>query len=169
LTSYRESLSALSFGSNIGDRLSFLYAAVALFRSFGCRPALLSRIYETEPVECRPQPPYLNRVLILEAAPGPRELLSLCQRVESVLGRRRRAFHGPRTIDVDLLFSGAVVMSTAELTLPHPALPRRRSILAPLLEVAPDWRHPVAGRSVAELLASCPDHGRVEPFTPSGT
>jgi len=164
-----DTISALSLGSNLGDRLSFLYAAVDLFRSFGFRPALLSRIYETEPVECRPQRRYLNRVVIIESTPEPRELLALCQGVEKQMGRLRRAFHDPRTIDVDLLFSGAVVMTTAELTLPHPALTRRRSILAPLLEVAPDWRHPVAGRSVKELLASCPDRGRVALFIPSGT
>lgn len=159
-----DAVSALSLGSNLGDRLFFLNEAVSLFDLFGCKPSPLSKIYETEPVECGAQPLYLNRVVIIEDPPKPRELLALCRIVEKQLGRRRRAFHAARTIDVDLLFSGSLVMNTAELILPHPALSHRLSILVPLAELIPGWRHPLLGRSVEELLAAFSDHGRVEPF-----
>ncbi len=70
-------------------------------------------------------------------------------------------WHGPRTLDMDILFVGGLCIKTPVLTLPHPAIPRRRSILLPLAELGTGWRHPVLGAEVPELLARCPDHSRV--------
>ena len=149
--------------------MRYLAEAVALLRSSGLSITAASGVYETEPVECAPQPPYLNQVL-LGAAPVLASLfLATCQRVERKLGRTGRGHHSARTLDVDLLFSGGLVVVTPRLILPHPAIPRRRSILVPLAEVAPQWRHPLLGKSVLELLAECREPSWVKPLSRTGS
>ncbi|HST60938.1 MAG TPA: 2-amino-4-hydroxy-6-hydroxymethyldihydropteridine diphosphokinase, partial [Longimicrobium sp.] len=96
----------------------------------------------------------------------PLELLAAAQEVERALGRRRSFANGPRTMDVDLLAYGDRVMRTEDLTLPHPRLHLRGFVLHPLAEVAPEWRHPVLGRTARELLSSATALERVEPLGP---
>lgn len=148
---------ALLLGSNLGDRARYLGRAREMLAAGGFSIKSFSGLYETEPVECGPQGPYLNQVLLGTARVPARVLLALCQRVERECGRRRREPHGPRTLDIDLLFFGETVTATRSLRLPHPAIPRRRSVLVPLAEVAPLWRHPRLGKNVLELLAECRD------------
>lgn len=148
-------------GSNQGHRALYIKEAAEWLRAGGFNVSAASDLYETEPVECGPQAPYLNRVLLGTANVPAALLLALCQGVEGQLGRSHREPHGPRTLDVDLLWLGSVVLSTARLTLPHPAIPRRKSILVPLADVAPGWMHPLLGKSVRELLAECRDPGWV--------
>jgi len=163
-------LAALSLGSNLGDREGTLAAAR---RELGERSAFAvtaaSPLYETEPVECPPQPWFLNQVLLGACALSPEELLARALEVEGSLGRVRDVRRGPRTLDVDLLFFGEVTRTSESLTLPHPALARRRCVLVPLADVAPRWRHPVLGRTVSELLAACPDTARVHLWRGRGT
>lgn len=153
---------ALILGSNLGDRAAYLRSGCELLGSRALGIAGASDLFETQPVECGPQPPYLNQVLLGSTRHAPSALLGICQGVERQLGRRRAAPHAPRTLDVDLLFLGTLVLNTPRLTLPHPALPRRRSILVPLAQMAPAWRHPVLGKTVLELLAECKDPGWVK-------
>ena len=148
---------ALLLGGNLGDRLFYLRAAADLLRASGVGLAAASPIFDTQPAENAAQPWYLNRVLLVRAGSAPESLLALCRGVEASLGRHRRAPKGPRTLDVDILFWGGLVRATPRLILPHPALARRRSALAPLALVAPEWRHPVLGSTAAELLAACRD------------
>ncbi len=158
---------ALSLGSNLGDRQGALaLARYALCAAGTVRILKASSIYETEPVECPPQPWFLNQVLWVATDLTPGLLLAHCQGVESRLGRVRSVPKGPRTIDVDLLFYGGLVIKTPVLTLPHPALPRRRSILQPLAELGIPWRHPVLGADAGLMLESCRDAGRVALFVP---
>ncbi len=157
----------LLLGSNLGDRLAYVEAAGRLLeRSGRVRVTARSHVYETEPSGVGPQPWYLNRVLEAQCEAGPLVILSLALWTERALGRHRRTPKGPRTVDVDLLAWGGLVVATPGLTLPHPALALRRSALTPLAEIAPGWKHPGLGRSAAELLQACPDPKAVRLFRP---
>ncbi len=145
----------LGLGSNIGDRLAHLQAAVDLLA-----PIAVSPVYETAPVGGPEQDPYLNAV-VLVAADDPRRLLRQAHAVEAARDRVRAERWGPRTLDVDLLDVGGLVLDTPELTLPHPRAAERAFVLVPWLAVAPEAVIPGAGR-VADLLERI-DRGGVRP------
>jgi 2-amino-4-hydroxy-6-hydroxymethyldihydropteridine diphosphokinase len=145
----------LSLGSNIGDRAGTLNAAIARLRELGNVEAI-SSFYETEPVEFTAQPWFLNCAIRLKTEKTPVELLSEILDLEQAMGRRRTQAKGPRTIDIDILFFGDTVINRADLTIPHPALHQRRFVLEPLAEIAPQLRHPVFNRTVAELRGDLP-------------
>lgn len=121
----------------------------------------VSSLYRSEPVDAPPQPWFLNAVARVHTALDPRALLSVCQAIESMLGRRRTLRHGPRTIDLDLLLYGDLHREIDELQVPHPRLHLRRFVLVPFAEIAPETVHPVLGKSIGALLASCPDEAAV--------
>lgn len=153
---------ALSLGSNMGDRARYLALARERLAAGGLvRILQASSLYETEPFRCLPQRWFLNQMLWVETGLSPELLLSFCQRVEHILGRRRVGWHAPRTVDIDILLFGGLAVRLPRLTLPHPALPFRRSILQPLAELEFTWRHPVLGLEIPSLLARCPDPSRV--------
>ncbi len=115
-----------------------------------------SRIYETEPVDYLDQAWFLNQVVEAETTLFPLQLLSRTGRIERELGRKRTVKKGPRTIDIDILFYAAAVIVTPRLEIPHPRITERRFVLAPLAELAPELRHPVTHRTVAQMLDSAP-------------
>ena len=151
----------LCLGSNRADRRAYLERALEEIRAGGIEVRRVSALYETEPVDVRSQPWFLNCVAEVETDCMPLQLLRRLKRIEHRLGRRRSVPRGPRTIDIDILLYGNHVMNTNELTIPHPRLPQRRFVLEPLRELAADLRHPLSHRTVAELLASVADRSRV--------
>jgi 2-amino-4-hydroxy-6-hydroxymethyldihydropteridine diphosphokinase len=155
----------LGLGANLGNPVDQLARAVNLLGAH-LRMDRVSSVYRTEPVGHAEQPDFLNLVVAGRTALEPAALLAFAQEVEEVLGRRRSFRNAPRIIDVDVLAYGDRVMRTLALTLPHPRLHLRGFVLHPLAEVAPEWRHPVFGRTAAELLAALGQTERVERVGP---
>ena len=152
----------LGLGSNLGDRLGNLQAAVdGLDEAAGVRVMASSRVWETAPVG-PPQPDYLNAVLRVETELPPADLLAACRRVEHDLGRVRRERWGARTIDVDVLLYDARTVDEPDLVVPHPRLTERAFVVLPLLELDPDPVLP-DGRRVRDIRL---DTNGVTPFAP---
>ena len=134
-----EQTAYLALGSNLGDRLSFLQAAVTALRATpGIEVTGLSRVYETAPVGGPEQGPYLNAVVALRTALGPAELLAVARRIEEQAQRVRAERWGARTLDVDVLLVGDLQVDEPDLAVPHPRMWERRFVLAPLADLAPD-------------------------------
>ncbi len=150
----------IALGSNLGDREQTLAAATDRLGRLG-RVEACSSLYETEPVGFHDQPAFLNAVVALETKLQPLPLLHALLAIERELGRDRSQGvpNGPRILDLDLLLMEDVVIVGEELMLPHPALVRRRFVLAPLAEIAPQVRPPQCAQTIAELLAQLPDEG----------
>jgi 2-amino-4-hydroxy-6-hydroxymethyldihydropteridine diphosphokinase len=148
-----EAAAYVALGSNLGDRQATLRSAIAALQQLGSVDAT-SSLYETAPVGLVEQPDFVNAVVALRTALPPLDLMSALLRIEQQHGRDRSASvpKGPRTLDLDLLSYGDVVMDTPTLTLPHPSLADRRFVLVPLTEIAPRWRHPISGKTADDLL-----------------
>jgi 2-amino-4-hydroxy-6-hydroxymethyldihydropteridine diphosphokinase len=144
----------LGLGSNVGDRLGHLRAAIALLRDHGVEVDAVSSAYETEPVgEVLEQPDFLNAVVRIRTDLEPEPLLDLCKAIEVEQGRMLAAArHSPRPLDVDLLLLGDLELSSERLTLPHREVTSRRFALVPLLELDPGLALP-DGTSLADALA----------------
>jgi len=142
---------AIALGSNIGDREGSLRAAIAALAPF-IRHLRVSTFHETAPVGVGSQPTFLNAAAVGETSLTPRALLDTLLAVEQSLGRERPFPGAPRTLDLDLILYDGAVLDVPELTVPHPRFRERRFVLEPLAEIAPDWRDPVTGRTVEELL-----------------
>ena len=153
----------VALGSNLGDRAAYLLAGLSrLSRLPETRLLRLSSLYETEPLG-PPQPLYLNLVAEVETALPPRGLLEAMLAIERALGRERKERYGPRTLDLDLLLYGDLVLEEEDLVLPHPRLHERAFVLVPLCDLVPQGRHPLLGRTFAELLAGLDPSG-VRPY-----
>ncbi len=149
----------LSLGSNLGDRAANLRAALARLAELG-EVRSVSDVYETEPVDVREQPWFLNCVVEVITTLMPMQLLARLQQIELDLGRRRLRAKGPRTLDIDILLFGRFVVDSPKLVIPHPAMHQRRFVLMPLMDIAPDLRHPVLRRSMRELIGALPPTGQ---------
>ena len=146
----------LSLGSNLGNRAGNLRQAVDRLRELG-EIIAVSSLYETEPVEVeRTQPWFLNCVVAIETELMPNPFLSRALAIEQELGRRRIEKKGPRTLDIDIVLFGNAIVDSPGITIPHPAMHHRRFVLEPLVEIAPDARHPILRRTARELLNDLP-------------
>lgn len=158
----------LCLGSNVGPRARNLARARRLLHERGVTVVAASSVYETEPVDRTDQPWFLNQVVEVETGLGPADLLRAAKAVEAALKRAPSGDKGPRTIDVDILLAGGLVLETPDLTVPHARLHLRNFVLVPLAEIAPGLVHPVLGRTVGELAADSADPGRVRPWKTRG-
>lgn len=146
----------LSLGSNLGDRAANLRTAVEQMDVAG-RLLAVSALYETQPVDVPDQPWFLNCVAAIATDKTPRELLKLALQVEAVMGRLRMRDKGARKIDIDVVLFGDRVVDEPGLKIPHPSMHQRRFVLEPLVEIAPEARHPELGKTARELLAALAD------------
>jgi 2-amino-4-hydroxy-6-hydroxymethyldihydropteridine diphosphokinase len=142
----------IALGSNLGDRAGYLRAALDRLRAT-VRVTAVSPVYETDPVGYAAQGPFLNAVVAGTTTSAPRELLRILQAIEQASGRVRSFPNAPRTLDLDLLGYGSLVLDTPDLTVPHPRLRERAFVLAPLADIAPELVLPGLGGPVAALLA----------------
>jgi 2-amino-4-hydroxy-6-hydroxymethyldihydropteridine diphosphokinase len=142
---------AIAAGSNLGDRLSHLAYAVERLSSV-LTDLTVSPWYETTPVGVGPQPPFLNGAIVGRTRLSPRALLDTILGFERERGRTRPHPGAPRTLDLDLIFYGDLVIDEPGLRVPHPRFRQRLFVLEPLADVAGDWIDPETGLSVSTLL-----------------
>ncbi|MDB9346107.1 2-amino-4-hydroxy-6-hydroxymethyldihydropteridine diphosphokinase [Nodularia spumigena CS-586/05] len=154
LTTTKQTMSAIGLGSNLGDSLTILQAAIKnLDQISGITVKSQSSWYRTAPVG-PPQPDYLNGCAILAVELSPQELLETLLGVEQEFGRVRLEHWGPRTLDLDLLLFDDLVLDTPKLKIPHPLMNQRAFVLLPLAEIAPNWIEPVSQLTISELAQS---------------
>ena len=143
----------LGLGSNIGDREEYIEQAVFLLEKIkGVKFLKRSSNYETQAEGNADQPPFLNAAVELITTLPPKKLLKHIHDIENTLGREREVEWGPRTIDIDVLIYGDLILSEDELQIPHPLLHERMFVLLPLKEIAPNLAHPVLEKSIKELF-----------------
>lgn len=153
----------LMIGGNLGDRLQLINDARMLLSEAG-KITKASSIFETAPWGAASEGSYLNQALVIETDTPPEDFILLSQSIEITLGRIRTRSWGNRTMDIDLLYDGDRVYREKNLILPHPRIAERRFVLVPLVEILPDFIHPVLHLSHLELLKRCRDESSVEIF-----
>jgi 2-amino-4-hydroxy-6-hydroxymethyldihydropteridine diphosphokinase len=156
----------IALGANLpstaGPPAATLRAALGSLAARGIRVERLSRFYRSAAWPNPSDPPFVNAVARVATELEPADLLLVLHEVEAEFGRSEREKNAPRTLDLDLIdYDGRV--EEGALVLPHPRLDGRAFVLLPLRDVAPDWRHPVSGKTVSELSAAAPA-GDVEPL-----
>lgn len=156
-------LSYIGLGANLqhpryGSPRQTLSAAIAALKAAGLEIVSRSSWYESAPVPLADQPWYVNAVVAVRGEDDAAALLAKLHRVEAEFGRVRTVANAPRVVDLDLLDHRGECRPEAAgpPVLPHPRMGERGFVLLPLQEIAPDWRHPVSGRTVVELIAELP-------------
>lgn len=148
----------IALGANLSSRAGApaqtLKAALADLEQAGVTFVKVSAFIETAAWPDPSEPPFINAAASLQTALDPLALLELLLATETAYGRVRSRLNAPRPLDLDLLVHGDTVLTSERLSLPHPLMARRRFVLEPLAEIAPNWRHPVTGMTAAEMLAS---------------
>lgn len=157
----------IALGTNVGDREDNLREALQLLGESGIRVLKVSSIYETEPVDYLEQPWFLNAALEAQTDLSPLDLLHKLRAIESAMGSKKPFAKGPRLIDLDILLYANETFAIPELQIPHPRMLDRRFVLAPLVEIAPNLRHPQWPATASQLLAVLKDPSVVR-LHPSG-
>lgn len=147
----------LSVGSNLGDREQYIQKAMEALRA---HPMItvnrVSGLIETKPYGGVEQEDFLNGAIEIETLLPPRELLEALHEIEAAAERVREVRWGPRTLDLDIIFYDRLAYEDEALVIPHQDMENRRFVLIPMSELAPNYRHPVLGKTVSQLLAMLP-------------
>ncbi len=142
----------LALGSNVGEREEYIEQAVYLLdKADKIKVVRRSTNYESQAQGGPRQAPYVNAVVEVETTLAPHQLLDAIHEIESTLGREREIEWGPRTIDIDILIFGDLVMSEDDLSIPHPLMHERLFVLKPFKEIAPNVVHPTIEKTIAQL------------------
>ncbi len=144
----------LSLGSNQGDRIGYVQQATGLLSATDNISIIrTSAFYETEPWNMTTNTWFVNAIVEIKTSLTPQKLLNECQRIEKQLGRSEKEVLGyaDRTIDIDILFYGREIVHEDNLIIPHKFLHIRAFTLVPLLELIPDFEHPVLHKTISEL------------------
>ncbi|OLA75982.1 MAG: 2-amino-4-hydroxy-6-hydroxymethyldihydropteridine diphosphokinase [Candidatus Melainabacteria bacterium 35_41] len=144
----------LSLGSNFGDRIGYVQQATSLLGAVdGISLIRTSAFYETEPWNMDSENWFVNAVVEIKTSLLPQTLLLECQRIEQQLGRKRPegSKYTDRTIDIDILFYNKDIVNCENLTIPHKFVHLRAFTLVPLLELIPNFEHPVLHKTISEL------------------
>ena len=154
----------LGLGSNLGDRSGFLTQARQKLELYFRNILAQSPIFETEPFGVDHSTTFLNQVVAFQSAFEPLEILKITQYIEKECGRIYKWDLQPRSLDIDILSYGDMVIESAELTIPHPAIEKRIFVLIPLLKVCPFWIHPKSKKSGSDLLKDIPKQSWIKPW-----
>ena len=151
------SMILLALGSNLGNRKEFLAQARMALVGFDVQVQRMSALYETPALMPEGAPegwnmPYLNQVIVVTTHLAPLDLLACIKHIEADLGRKPSARWSPRELDIDILAYDDLVMVHEHLVLPHPQMDARKFVLEPLVEIAPEWHHPIYDKTARELL-----------------
>lgn len=143
----------VALGSNLGNKRAFCRSGLDALAAAGCRLKALSRYYLTAPVDYLDQGWFLNAAVKIETRLPPERLLCLLQRIQSSAGRDGEGVRfGPRTLDLDIIFYGDLILKTEALEIPHPRMHKRRFVLRPLCDIEPAFIHPLLGKNIRQLL-----------------
>jgi len=153
----------IGLGTNLGNRENNLHRALAALSAI-LHIEKRSSVYETEPIGYTAQDRFLNMALRGTVADAPHALLKKLQAIELRMGRQRGIAHGPRTIDLDILFFDDLVVADPDLTIPHPEIQNRGFVLVPLNEIAPAFVHPLLHRDMQSLLLMLKNSKQVTPW-----
>jgi len=151
----------IGLGSNMRDREANLAKAAGLI-SQSTRVLMISSLYLTEPEVYKDQPDFLNSVACIDTDLNAGELLKILNGIEMKMGRERPFAGAPRLIDLDLLLYDGAIINEPGLEVPHPRMHLRSFVLVPMVEIAPEFIHPVLHKNMKELLAGLPQGYRIE-------
>ena len=146
----------MSLGSNTGNRLIMLTKALSELERGGFCITDKSKIWETSPWGLTNQPRFLNMCICAETKFPPEEMIRTIKNIEKKLGRSKSIKWGPREIDIDIIAIGGLVIETPDLSVPHRHMHERTFVLIPLKEIDPQFRHPVTGKTLDEMICALP-------------
>jgi 2-amino-4-hydroxy-6-hydroxymethyldihydropteridine diphosphokinase len=151
----------LSLGGNLGNTREIFEGAYSLIEKKIGKISVYSSIYQTQAWGPIPQDDFLNQVLLVSTTLNPQACLTEMLAIEKKFGRERKERWGPRTLDLDLLYYGDLIIAEADLVVPHPRIAERKFILTPLAEIAPLSVDPVSGLTANAMLMACEDTSEV--------
>lgn len=154
----------LHLGSNVGNRANHIDLAEIMISKRIGDIIDKSKVYETEAWGKTDQDPFYNRAISVLTSRTAEALLEEIYIIESKMGRVRSEKWGPRVIDIDIIFYGQEIINNDHLIIPHSELSNRNFVLTPLMDICPDYNHPIMDKSVTELQAACADQLEVNPI-----